>query len=172
MTCSKPCYFPFNVNWFFFCQSLCSATLIHSQSRMIKITFCSFSFRSTLISLILVSFWFILSYSVVVPPRSGIFWSIPVIPLYLCVIPPHSGVIPARSGMFRYHSCSFRFIPVLFRLLLAYSGIFRSVPFRSVPVFSNAPNQVPNLPTDRFHCQAIKINSKPYNGKGQECEIL
>ena len=33
---------------------------------MIKITFCSLSFLSTLISLILVSFWFILPYSGVV----------------------------------------------------------------------------------------------------------
>ena len=135
-----------------FCQSLYSATIIHSQSGMIKITFCSLSSRSTLISLILVSFWFILPYSVVIPPRSGIlqyhsclFRLIPVsfgfipesfrlvpayfgsfryIPLYFCVIPPHSGVIPPRSGIFRCHSGSFRHIPV-------YSGIFCSIPFRS-----------------------------------------
>jgi len=123
---------PFNVNSFIFCQSLYSATLIHSQSRMIKITFCSLSFWSTLISLILVSFWFILPYSVVIPPRSGIlryhsclfrliavtlgfipesFRLVPAysgffryIPLYLCVIPPHSGVIPARFDIFRFIS--------------------------------------------------------------------
>ena len=90
--------------FFFFCQSLYSATLIHSQSRMIKITFCSLSFRSTLISLILVYFWFIL---------------------------PHSVVIPPRSSMFRYHSCLFRLIPVSFGfipesfcLVMAYCGLF------------------------------------------------
>ena len=55
-----------------------------------------------------------------------------------------------RSGIFRYHSCPFRFIPPSFRLVAVYSGTilahsvsFRrvpvySVPFHSVPVFSNA----------------------------------
>ena len=61
---------------------------------------------------------------------SGSFW---YILLYLGVIPPHSGVIPPHSGIFRHHSCPFRFIPVLFHLILVYSGMFRSV-----PVFSNA----------------------------------
>ena len=108
MTRSKPCYFPLisNVICFFFGQSLYSATFIHSQFIMIKITFCSLSFQSTLTSLILVSFWFILPYSVVIPPRSGIF---------------------------RYHICLFRLIPVSFRLIPAYPGLFRNIPFRSVP---------------------------------------
>ena len=81
---------------------------------------------------------------------------------YTGVIPLQSGVILACSGIFRYHSSPFRFIPVsfrfvplysgtilvhsvsfrchsaLFRHIPVYSGIFRSVPFRSVPVFSNA----------------------------------
>ena len=87
----------------------------------------------------------------------GLFWR------YTSVFSLRCGVIPARSGIFRYHSCPFRFIPPSFRLvpvhsdtilvhsvsfrrhsasfryILAYSGIFRSVPFHSVPVFSNAP---------------------------------
>ena len=69
----------------------------------------------------------------------------------------NSGVILPRSGIFRYHSCPFRFIPPSFRLvpvhfgtilvnsgvILPHSGSFRyipvySVPFHSVPVFSNA----------------------------------
>ena len=138
-------------------HSLSSATIIPPQSRLIKITFCFLSFRSTLISLILASFCFILLYSVVIPPRSGIFRyhsclfrlipvsfcfipeSFRLVPAYsglfrfICAIPPHSGVIPARFGIFRYHSCSFRFIPVSFRLIPAYSGLFRYIPFRSVP---------------------------------------
>ena len=43
----------------------------------------------------------------------------------------HSGSILVHSLSFRRHSASFRYIP-------AHSGIFRSVPFHSVPVFSNA----------------------------------
>ena len=161
--------------YFFFSQSLSSATIILPQSRLIKITFCSLSFRSTLISLILASFWFILLYSVVIPPRSGIFRyhsclfrlipvsfcfipeSFRLVPAYsglfrfICVIPPHSGVIPARFGIFRYHSCSFRFIPVSFR---CHSASFRHIPvysgiFRSVPVFSNAPSQPWYITDDR-----------------------
>ena len=87
------------------------------------------AFRSTLISFILVFFWLIL---------------------------PCSGVILPRSGIFRYHSCSFCFIPVSFRftpesfrleidfvrvvfrtvsfrLVPAYSGLFRYIPFRYIP---------------------------------------
>ena len=126
---------------------------------MIKITFCSLSFRSTLISLILVSFWFILPHSVVIPPRSGIFRYhsclfrlIPVsfgsIPESFRLVPAYSGlfryillylcVIPARFCIFRFICVSFRLIPVSFRLILAYSGFFRYIPFRSIPVFSNA----------------------------------
>ena len=67
-----------------------SATLTHSQSRMIKITFCSLSFRSSLISLIVVSFWFILPYSVVIPPRSGIFRFIPVYSVPFLSVPVFS----------------------------------------------------------------------------------
>ena len=154
------------LNVFFFCQFLYSATFIHSQSRMIKITFCSLSFRSMLISLILVTLWFILPYSVVIPPRSGIFRyhsclfrlipvsfgfipeSILLVPaysglfrymlLYLCVIPPHSAVILGCFGIFRHHSCSFSLIPVSFRLIPAYSGMCRfiCVSFRLIVAYS------------------------------------
>ena len=126
---------------------------------MTKITFCSLPSRSMLISLILVSFWFILPYSVVLPPRSGLFWNhsclfhlIPVsfgfIPESFRLVPAYSGlfryillylcVIPARSYIFRFICVSFRLIPVSFRLIPAYSGFFRYIPFRSIPVFSNA----------------------------------
>ena len=59
--------------------------------------------------------------------------------------------IPVYSALFGCHSASFRYIPVPFLFILfhsgaipPHSGIFRfipvySVPFRSVPVFSNAP---------------------------------
>ena len=96
---------------------------------------------------ILVPFLFIPShsdvirfYSRVILPCSGIFRFIPAYAaLFVChsaSFQGHSGVIPARFGIFRYHSCSFRLIPPL-------SGMFRfipvySVPFHSVPVFSNA----------------------------------
>ena len=56
---------------------------------------------------------------------------------FLCLVTP---VIPARSGIFRYHSCPFRFIPASFCAVPLYSGLFRYIPFRSVPVFSNARN--------------------------------
>ena len=100
------------------------------------------------------SFWFILPYSVFIPPRSGIFRYhsclfrlIPVsfcfIPESFLLVPVYSALfvsfrlIPARFGIFRYHSCSFRchsgVIPVSFRLIPAYSGLFRYIPFRSVP---------------------------------------
>ena len=59
---------------------------------------------------------------------------------FRCILVPflsilfYCAVIPARSGTFRYHSCPFRFIPASFCLVPVYS-----VPFHSVPVFSNAP---------------------------------
>ena len=40
-------------------------------------------------------------------------------------------LVPVYSGTILVHSVSFRRVPV-------YSGIIRSVPFLSVPVFSNA----------------------------------
>ena len=43
------------------------------------------------------------------------------------LVPVYSGTILVHSVSFRRHSASFRYIPVY------------SVPFRSVPVFSNAP---------------------------------
>ena len=61
----------------------------------------------------------------------------------------HSSLIPAHFSIFRCHSGSFRYIPVPFLsfpfhsvVILPRSGIFRlipvySVPFHSVPVFSN-----------------------------------
>ena len=113
---------------------------------MIKITFCSLSFRSTLISSILVSFWFILlsfhlvpvysgtilvysvsfrCHSVLFQSHSALVWHIPVYSGIFCFI------CMCHSASFRCHSGSFRYIPV-------YSSI--RIPFRSVPVFSNARN--------------------------------
>ena len=136
MTRSKTCYFPFNVNCFF-CQSLYSTTLIQSQSRMINITFCSLSFRSTVISLIMVSFWFILPYSVVIPPR--------YIPVPFLFKPSHSSVIPPCSGIFRFICVSFHLIPVSFQLVPVYPGTIlvhsvslrcHSTSFQHIPVYS------------------------------------
>ena len=90
---------------------------------MIKITVCSLSFRSTLISLILVSFWFILPYFVVIFPCSGIFRFIPVYcALFVC-----------HSGSFRYIPVPFLFIPSHSSVILPHCGIFRYVPFHSFP---------------------------------------
>ena len=165
MTRSKTCYFPFNV--FFFCQSLSSATIILPQSRLIKITFCSLSFRSTLISLILASFWFILPYSVVIPPRSGIFryhsCLFRLIPVSFCFIPESFRLVPTCSGLFRFicvippHS---GVIPVSFRLVSVYSGTilvhsvsFRchSASFRHIPVYSVPFRSVPFLCLETPH---------------------
>ena len=90
---------------------------------MIKITFCFLSFRSTLITLILVSFWFILPYSVVIPLCSVIFRY-------------HSGTILVYSVSFRCHSVLFQSHSSLFRHIPAYSGIFRfiCVSFHFIPV--------------------------------------
>ena len=157
MTRSKTCYFPFNV--FFFCQSLSSATSILPQSRLITNNFlflviplhanqldsgvllvysALFCRHSASFRYIPVPFLFIpphsgviLFYSRIIPPCTDMFR---FIPLYLCHSTSflyHSGVIPARFGIFRYHSCSFRFISVSFRLIPAYSGLFRYIPFRS-----------------------------------------
>ena len=127
---------------------------------MIKITFCSLSFQSTLISLILVSFWFIVPYSVVIPSRSGIFryhsCLFRLIPMSFGFIPESFCLVPSYSGICRFICMSFRLIRVSFRLVSGYSGTIlvhsvsfrchsfsfrfipvRSVPFCSVPVFSN-----------------------------------
>ena len=129
---------------------------------MIKITFCSLSFQSTLISLILVSFWFILPYSVVIPPCSSIFRYhsclfrlIPVsfgfshfalfrhIPVYsgichfICVsfrlIPVSFRLVSVYSSTILVHSVSLRCYSASFRHIPVYSSIFRSVAFRSLP---------------------------------------
>ena len=104
---------------------------------MIKITFCSLSFRSMLISLILVSFWFILPYSVVIPPRSG------VIRFYSRVSPPCSGIFRfilvystifvCHSASLRCHSGSFWYIPVPFLFIPSHSGVIPPLPAYSVP---------------------------------------
>ena len=155
MTRCKPCYLTFNVNFFF--VSLSILQHIHSQSRMIKITFCSLSFRSTLISLILVSFWFILSLFchsasfryipvpfLFIPSHSSVIW------FYSRVIAPCSGIFrfilvcsalfACHSASFRCHSGSFRYIPVPFLFIPSHSGVipphsglFRYIPFPSVP---------------------------------------
>ena len=46
-----------------------------------------------------------------------------------------SGLIQAHFsfGTFRYHSCPFRFITASLCLVQVYSGLFRYIPFRSVP---------------------------------------
>ena len=78
---------------------------------MIKITFCSLSFQSTFI---LVSFSFILPYSVVIPPCSSIFrYHSCLFRLILVsrVIPPCFGIfwfIPVYSALLVCHSASFR----------------------------------------------------------------
>ena len=107
--------------------------------------------------------WFILPYSVVIPPRSGIFryhsclfCLIPMsfgfiqesfrlvpaysglfryMPLYLCVIPPHSGVIPV----------SFRLVSVYSGTILVHSVSFQchSASFRHIPVYSSIFRSVP-----------------------------
>ena len=46
-------------------------------------------------------------------------------------IPVSFRFVPVHSGTFRYHSCPFRRHSASFRYIPAYSGIFRSVPFRS-----------------------------------------
>ena len=74
------------------------------------------SFRSTLISLILVFFWLLLPY----------FGVILYIPVPFLFIPSHSGVIQLYPRVIPPCSSIFRFIPV------------HSVPFHSVPVFSDA----------------------------------
>ena len=73
---------------------------------------------------------FIRFYSRVIPPCSGIFRFIPSICRFICV---SFRFIPVS---FRCHSGSFRYIPVPFLFSPVYS-----VPFRSVPVFSNAPKK-------------------------------
>ena len=146
MTRSKPCYFPFNVIFFLLSaasHNCYSATLILSQSTMMKITkFCSLSFQSTLISLILVTFWFILPYSVVIPPRSGIFryysCLFRLIPVSFGFIPESFCLVPAYSALFVCHS---GVIPVPFLFIASHSGVipphsgipglFRYIPFRS-----------------------------------------
>ena len=95
---------------------------------MLKITFCSLSFRSTLISLILMSFWFILPYTVVILPHSS------VIRFYSRVIPPCSGMyIPVYSGIFRFICVSFRLVSVYSGTILVHSVSFRHIPVYSVP---------------------------------------
>ena len=145
-------------------HSLSSATIIPPQSRLIKITFlflvipvhanqldsgvllvhsALFCCHSASFRYIPVPFLFIpshsgviLFYSRVIPPCSGIFR---FIPLYLC----HSASFRCHSGSFRYIPVPFLFIPFHSGVIPPHSGIFRfipvySVPFRSVPVFSNA----------------------------------
>ena len=54
-----------------------------------------------------------------------------LIALSFRLISVYSGVIPVRSGTILVHSVSFRRHSGSFRFIPAYSGIFRSVPFRS-----------------------------------------
>ena len=112
---------------------------------MKKISFCSLSFRSTLIRLILVSFWIILPYSIVIPPRSGIFrynscLNCPM-PVPFGFIPESFRFVPAYSGLFQYippHSGSFWYIPVPFLFIPAYSGLFRYIPVQFLFKLSHA----------------------------------
>ena len=125
---------PFNVNCCFVSLSILQQLFIHCLHGMIKITFCSLSSWSTLISLILVSFWFILPYSALFCCHSTSFRYIPVPFLF---IPSHSGVIRFYSRVIPPCSGIFWFIPVYSALFL-FIPVY-SVPFRSIPVFSNAP---------------------------------
>ena len=56
-----------------------------------------------------------------------------LVPVYSGIILVHSVSFRRHSGSFWYHSCPLRFIPPSFRYIPVYS-----VPFHSVPVFSNA----------------------------------
>ena len=133
----------------FFCQSLYPATLIHSQSRMIKITFCSLSFRSMHANQL--DSGVLLVYSALFCCHPASFRYIPVpgarqyhfclfqlIPVSFRLVPAYFGLLPIYSALFVCHSGSFRYIPVPFlfipvssRLNPAYSGLFRYIPFRS-----------------------------------------
>ena len=62
-------------------------------------------------------------YSRVIPPCSSIFRFILV----------YSALFLCHSASFRCHSASFWYISVSFRLIPAYSGLFRYIPFHSVP---------------------------------------
>ena len=65
-----------------------------------------------------------------IPAYSSLFRYIPFrsIPMFSNAL-LYLGVIPASSGIFWYHSCLFCLIPVLFRHIPIYSGIFCSVLF-------------------------------------------
>ena len=111
-----------------------------------NITFCPFQVQPIVFLFIPVSFRLIslysgtiLVHSVSFRCQSASFHHIPVhsIP-FLClitsqVIPLHCGIIPARSGIFWHHSCPFHFIPASFCLVSVHSGLFRYIPFRSIP---------------------------------------
>ena len=131
---------------------------------MIKITFCSLSSQSMLISLILVSFWFMLPYSVVIPPRSGIFryhsCLFRLIPVSFGFIPESFHLVPAYFGSFRFIIVTFRLIPVSLRLVLVYSGtiLVHSASFRHIPVYCGKFRSIP------FHsCVLVTpVNSNNY----------
>lgn len=87
----------------------------------------------------------------------------------------HSSLIPVHFGIFRCHSGSFRCIPVPFLsipfhfgVILPCSGIFRlipvySVPFNSVPVFSNARTfqKTCHVPCQAASCQKPTCHVAP-----------
>ena len=136
-------------------QSLYSATLIHSQSRMIKNYFLFLVIpvhANQLDSGVLLVYSALFCchsasfrYTNVFRYHSCLFRLIPVsfgfIPESFRIVP----AIPVYSGLFRFiyvsfrcHSVSFRYTPVPFLFIPSHSGIFRfipvySVPFRSVP---------------------------------------
>ena len=127
--------------------------LLKKINGKLNITFCPFQVQPIIFLFIPVSFWLISVYSGTILVNStsfrchsallGIFRNIPFRSRVWCycglfwrytgVISLHCGVIPARSGTFRYHSCPFRFIPASFCVVPVYSGLFRYIPFRSIP---------------------------------------
>ena len=117
----------------------------------LNITFCPFQVQPIIFLFIPVSFWLISVFSGTILVHStsfrlfwaysGTFRSVPLsgaivaysgvtlvsfhfIAVSFRLVPVYSGTILVHSVSFRRHSALFRYIPV-------YSGIFRSVPFRS-----------------------------------------
>ena len=148
---------PLNVNVFFLSVSILQHLFIHRMNHFLFLVIPVHA--NQLDSGVLL--WFILPYSVVIPPRSGIFryhsclfrvtpMSFGFIPESFRLVPAIFRFIPVYAALFVCHSASFRYIPVPFLFIPSHSGvipphsgIFRfipvySVPFCSVPVFSNA----------------------------------
>ena len=97
----------------------------------------------------------------------GLFWRYTSVFLFVAVsfqlVQVYSSTILAHSVSLRRHSGSFRYIP-------AYSGLFRSVPFHSVPVFSNAQNILASF---TFCFLSMKLLPSFYrNRSSQACPLF